>query len=314
MTAHQDTLEAGTARPEAAPALAARLRPFWWSVRREIWENRSVWVVPLAAAGLVLLGFALNRLQTLRVQVSGPHAPEMIPAVAPYAIVCAAVLVPALVVAVFYASGALLRERRDRSILFWKSLPVSNLTVVLSKAAVPMLAVPAAVFAVVVATHALMLAAGAALTVAGGQDPTLAPATLMEVTRLDGMFLYALVTLILWQAPVWGYLLMVSAWAKARPLLWALAPWVALSVLEKIVIGGRSSQVSHFVNERLLGGLGAAFYSPPRTGGLDFGGQVPWPELTPIAYLTDPQLWIGLASAAGFIAAAAWLRRRADPI
>src|SRR5208283_3600079 len=61
------------------------------------------------------------------------------------------------IVAVFYCLDALYGERRDRSILFWKSLPVSDLTTVLSKASIPIVVLPLATFAITVVTQWIML-------------------------------------------------------------------------------------------------------------------------------------------------------------
>jgi hypothetical protein len=128
------------------------VRPFYWSVRRELWENRSIYVAPVAVAGFVLLGFlfSLHNLPQAAHVLSGPKpGPDatpaamlaynkqamslMVPQFAGFAI-----LVVSLVVAVFYCLGSLHAERRDRSVLFWKSLPVSDRTTVLSKAFVPL--------------------------------------------------------------------------------------------------------------------------------------------------------------------------------
>ena len=323
MTAPADTIASPAGRADAASAFAARIKPWLWSVRRELWENKAVWRGPLIAAGLVLLALALSRFGALHVDVNDRR--ETVPPILPYAIVAVSVLGAGLIIGAIYASAALLRERRDRSILFWKSLPVSNLTVVLSKAAVPMLVVPAVTFAIVVVAHLLVFVAGAGALMAAGQDPTAPRIDALDILRLDGVLLYGLVVLSLWQAPVWGYLLAISAWAKARPLLWAVGPWIALSVMEKIVLGGRSSHVGHFVNDRLFGGLGLAISGTHGEAGFNVGapnsphnfslhGEAGWPQLQPIAFLASPELWIGLAAAAVLFVAAAWLRRRADPI
>jgi ABC-2 type transport system permease protein len=323
MTAPADTMQSPAGRPDAAAAWTARFRPLSWSVRRELWENRAVWRAPLIAAGLVLFALALSRFGSLRVDVNDHR--QSVPPIIPYAIIAVSVLGAGLIIGAIYASGALLRERRDRSILFWKSLPVSNLTVVLSKAAVPMLVVPAVTIVTVILSHLLLLVVSTGALMAAGQDPTAARVDVLDILRLDGILLYGLVVLSLWQAPVWGYLLAISAWAKARPLLWAVGPWIALSVMEKIVFGAHSGYIGRFVNDRLFGGLGVALSGTHGEAGLNVGapnaphgfslhGDSGWPQLHPIAFLASPELWIGLLAAAALFVAAAWLRRRADPI
>ena len=109
-------------------------RPFTWSVRRELWENRSLYVAPLVVTAFVLLGSFISllglpaRMQALpALDEAARHAM----AVKPFSMAPAPIMLATLLVGIFYALDALYGERRDRSILFWKSLPVSDLTTVL---------------------------------------------------------------------------------------------------------------------------------------------------------------------------------------
>src|SRR6185369_3420601 len=99
---------------------------------------------------------------------------------------------------------ALNGERRDRSILFWKSLPVSDRTAVLAKFAVPMAAIPVVTIAVVLVTEALMLAMSGAFLLAAGKDPAAHWAQLSLVRNVP-VFIYAVAAVALWHAPVWGW-------------------------------------------------------------------------------------------------------------
>jgi ABC-2 type transport system permease protein len=97
-------------------------RAFYWSVRRELWEHRSIWVTPLAVAGFVLVASFVAA--SGHVQKAGNLSampPEKLQQVVqmPLSIAAAVVIVLSFLVAVFYALGALNGERRDRSILFW---------------------------------------------------------------------------------------------------------------------------------------------------------------------------------------------------
>src|SRR6266702_6165710 len=118
------------------PGYSAKTRPFYWSVRRELWEKRSIYIAPLIVAMVVLFGFL----------VSTAGLPERRRAVllldpgktraaieAPYNMAAIMLILTAFIIGVFYCLDALYGERRDRSILFWKSLPVSDLTTLLSK-------------------------------------------------------------------------------------------------------------------------------------------------------------------------------------
>src|SRR5437762_11172070 len=76
---------------------------------------------------------------------------------APYDVAAMMLIFTAFIVGVFYCLDALHSERRDRSILFWKSLPVSDLTTVLSKATIPLVVLPVIIFAIIVLVQFLML-------------------------------------------------------------------------------------------------------------------------------------------------------------
>ena len=119
-------------------------RPFYWSVRRELWENRSIYIAPLIVAIVVLFGFLLSTIglpeRRRDVLLLDPEkaraAIDM-----PYNVAAMMLIFTAFIVGIFYCLDALHGERRDRSILFWKSLPVSDLTTLLSKATIPLLSV-----------------------------------------------------------------------------------------------------------------------------------------------------------------------------
>ena len=125
-------------------------RPFFWSVRRELWENRSIYVAPLIVAAVVLFGslvgsFHLPDRRRLAMLLDPAHRRAAIEM--PYDIAAMIIILTAFVVGVFYCLDALYGERRERSILFWKSLPVSDLTTVLSKATIPLVILPLTIFA-----------------------------------------------------------------------------------------------------------------------------------------------------------------------
>src|ERR1700691_2643583 len=138
-----------------APAAMSATRPMYWSVRRELWENRSIYLALLAVAGFALVGFLIA---TIGRSLSTPDLTERRTILEePYSFATALIMGAATIVALLYCLEALHGERRDRSILFWKSLPVSDLTTVLSKASIPLIVLPLLSFAIVVATQLIML-------------------------------------------------------------------------------------------------------------------------------------------------------------
>jgi ABC-2 type transport system permease protein len=123
----------------SAPRRISYTQSFYWSVRREIWENRSIYLIPLIAAAIFLFGFVIN-LINLRYHIRGvawTHENFKMP----HEISGALIMGSALIVGIFYSLEALYGERRDRSILFWKSLPVSDLTAVLAKLSIPLVVI-----------------------------------------------------------------------------------------------------------------------------------------------------------------------------
>ena len=298
--------------PAARPAALARTRPFTWSVRRELWENRAILIAPLIAAAVVLAGFLVSRVSphAIHFNMSSGRGesglPFVVPDYVPYMIATIVVVLTGFVVAAFYCLGALQNERRDRSILFWKSLPVSDLVTVLSKAFIPMVVTPVVIFAVVVATQVVMLALASVILLLQGQD---VPALWAQVPlwRMSLVLLYGLVVLSLWHAPLWGWLLLVSGWARRMSFLWAAGPPLALCVFERLAFG--TKHLSSLFGERLVGGWGEGFTI--HRGGMQ---MTDLSDMDPVRFVASPGLWIGLVVGAALLAAAVWLRRRREPI
>jgi ABC-2 type transport system permease protein len=277
-----------------------------WSLRREVWENRALWVAPLLIAGLVVFGFLMNSpalIEKWRGLEALEEAKRQARAYVPFGLAASAVLVTGWIVGVFYAADALYGERRDRSVLFWKSMPVSDLVTVLAKAAIPLGVLPLAAFAIALATQALMLILSSTVLAAMG----LSAGTLWSVPWFQAtlVFLYGIVVHILWFAPVYAWLLMVSAWARRSPFLWAFLPFFAAYAVETVAFGTR--YVWAFLRYRVGGAMARAF--PP--------GDEPvltLAQIEPMRFLATPGLWLGLAFAALCLTAAVRIRRYRDPI
>ena len=110
-----------------APSVLTATRPMYWSIRREVWENRSIYIAPLAVAGVFLFGFLISLIglpRRMRAALALDPAQRHHAIVMPYELAAGLIMGAALIVAIFYCLDALYGERRDRSILFWKSLPV----------------------------------------------------------------------------------------------------------------------------------------------------------------------------------------------
>jgi ABC-2 type transport system permease protein len=279
-----------------AKAVAEATRPLYWSIRRELWENRSIYIAPLAAAVLFLFGFAIS---ILRMRL---HK-QVLWSIDQFELAPALIMGAALIVSIFYCLDALYGERRDRSILFWKSLPVSDVTAVISKLSIPILVLPLLSFVITVATQLLTLLMSSALFAGSGVNLR-ELWTHVSLFRVPGIWLYHLVTVHgLWYAPLYAWLLLVSAWAPRTPFLWAFLPPFVIYGVEKIAFN--TSYFLATLRYRLEGpGSGMAAEHQPDLAS----------KLIPHHFLSTPGLWTGLAFAAWFLYATVRLRRSRGPI
>jgi ABC-2 type transport system permease protein len=282
-------------------------RPFYWSVRRELWENRSIYIAPLAAAAIFLLGFLISTFHMPRQMralstLDPVHQHQTM--ITPYDSIAGLLMLTAMIVGLFYCLDALHGERRDRSVLFWKSLPVSDSTAVLAKASIPLVVLPLITFAVTVAAQWIMLLLSSAVLLGNG----LSVGTLwthVSLFPMSLMLLYHLLAVhVLWHAPFYGWFLLISAWARRATFLWAALPILAIGFVEKIAFN--TSHFATFLVDRLAGGAEAMTAS----GGMPID---PGMHITLGRYLSTSGLWIGLAFTAICLAGAVRLRRYRGP-
>jgi ABC-2 type transport system permease protein len=284
----------------------AKPQPFHWSVCRELWENRSIYIAPILVAVVVLFGFLVStiglperRREVLLLDPAKARAAIEVP----YNMAAIMLILTAFTVGVFYCLDALYGERRDRSILFWKSLPVSDRSTLLSKAAIPLVVLPLVTFAIIVATQMVMMLWTGVLLVSHGMSPA-STWTYVPLFRNSFILLYGLIAIALWHAPIYGWALLISGWARRATFLWAVLPFLAVAFFERITFG-----TSHFglmLKDRLMGFAPKAFAFNMHS--------VDCPQLTPAAYLSSPGLWLGLMVAVLFIAVAIRLRRYRGPL
>jgi len=290
-----------------------KTRPFYWSIRRELWENRSIYIAPLIAAGVVLFGFAISIIglpERRRAALLLDPARQRAAIEMPYDVAAMIFILTAFIVGVFYCLDALHGERRDRSILFWKSLPVSDLTTVLSKAIVPLAILPLLTFVITLATQFIMLLMSTAVLIPSGLGTT--TLTVLPYVQMSVVLLYGLITMALWQAPLFGWLLMVSGWARRATFLWAVLPWAAVCVVERIAFN--SAHFAALLGRRVTGAFEDAFVGFQQPHGRVIPVVDHLSQLAPLQFLSSPGLWIGLILAAAFLATAVYLRRSRGPL
>lgn len=293
-----------------ATSQGSNTRPFYWSVRRELWENRSIYIALVIVAVIEIIGFGFSlvgqadrrRAVLLLDPISQRHGIEQ-----PYDIAAIMMMVTAFIVGFFYCLDALYGERRDRSVLFWKSLPVSDSTAVLAKITVPLLVLPALAFVISVCTELVMLVMSSVTLLTHGVD---ASTTWTHVPFLQNwlILLYGLVAAALWHAPIYSWSLLVSVSVRRATFLWAFLPFLAGGIFERITFG--SSYVQVFLKYRLFSFATKAF----ETHGQEHGAIDSFAQLTPGTFLLSLGLWLGLLAAAAFLLAAARLRRYRGPL
>ncbi|MFZ6875483.1 hypothetical protein ACO0LF_25740 [Undibacterium sp. Di27W] len=133
----------------------------------------------------------------------------------------------------FYCLACLHDDRRDRSILFWKSLPVSDFQTVLSKLLVACLVVPLIFLTIATAMSFCMLMI---LSIAFSTQEVFIFKDLLANGKLYLTPLQIagiLPVYILWALPSLCWLMLVSSWARSKVFLWA----VGIPLLVVFLIG-----------------------------------------------------------------------------
>ena len=292
---------------ESAPRTIPFTQSFYWSVRREFWENRLIYLAPLAAAAIFLVSFIINTI-VLRRRMHGVWpvnvARQLDVLTLPHELSAALIMGIALVVGIFYTLDALYGERRDRSILFWKSMPVSDLTTVLSKLSIPLVIIPVLSYAITVVTQIIMLVMASAVLLGSGANIA-AMWTQQSFFRSSLDLFYHMLTVHgLWYAPLYGWLLLSSATAPRAPFVWAVLPPFVIWAVEQMAFHTR-----HFSSLLLVRLMGPPDPEMAMSQKADFMST-----LIPHHFFDQPGLWGGLVVAVVFLAIAVRVRRYRGPI
>src|ERR1700753_1105573 len=207
MNTQSDALRESPLESQAIAVISPGRR-IYWSVQRELWENRSLYLAPVSVAALFIIGYLISSMRL----VSKIHAglglnpwQQQQALVQPYHFASLFIMGTTFIVSVFYSLDALYGERRDRSILFWKSLPVSDVTAVLSKASIPLVVLPVLTFAITVVTQWITLMLSSVILLAGGQSVA-ALWSGLPLFQMSVMLLYHLLAFhSLWFAPMYAW-------------------------------------------------------------------------------------------------------------
>ncbi|WP_405235783.1 hypothetical protein [Lentisalinibacter orientalis] len=304
------------------------IRRAYFLLQRELWEHRALYLTPLVIALVVALGVATalvtggGRIVGFENIVAGMRAGGDVGSVAG---IVALTVGPSTVFVVglaflvfFYSIDALYAERKDRSILFWKSLPLTDTEVVISKLVTAALLAPVITFGFLAATQLVILCLSTiAVWLGGGSAWELVwrPVPLLQIWTLS---VYYLVGASLWFLPFIAWGLFCSAFAKKNVFLWAVLPFVVIPLVERLVFD--TGVFARVVFSRLghMPWITASFRGDDvhiSIGDLParlVGEMNLLALLDPGEFLTTPGLWGGLAVAAGFTAGAIYFRRYRD--
>jgi ABC-2 type transport system permease protein len=286
-----------------------------WLVRREFWENRAIWLIPAVFGGLLTFGALFGGYQVLgATDLATVRAVVQAGALDGMILIAAAFFVVMLIYSTWYLLDCLYADRRDRSILFWKSMPISDTATVLCKLGIALIVVPLVYFVLADLTT-LLVAFIISVRASSYVGSTLWRGDLW--LQIQGLWLYLIVTAALWYLPVAGWLLVVSAWAKRAVMLWSILPPLAVIVVERVFLG--SHVVGHQIAMRLGGYLSHGFQE---THGADswittaIGHDAIttpanlWRFFNPGGFFASPETWIGAAVGGALIAGAIQLRMR----
>ena len=211
------------------------------------------------------------------------------------------------VIAFFYCLDALYGEKRDRSILFWKSLPVSDLVAVASKAIIPLVVIPAVAIVTAMALQLVVLIVGSAILMARGISLGGLSAGL-PLIEFWGAQVIRIFALVLWYSPIYAWLFLVSVTARRAPFVWAILVPLGIAVMEKIAFG--TVYVGRAIADRLIGG--GKLMEVAQADHVKFMSAQPATNIMPL--VTSPAFWIGLFLSVVVMAGVVYLRRSREPI
>ncbi len=312
------------------------MQPYIALGKREIWEHKSLWIVPavIGCLGILfafygsgaLLVAAHQGMININSDISGVDRMEGVRA---FIFGSAAFFNTVMLFMVwFYLMDSLHADRKDRSILFWRSLPLSDATTVLSKLFTGMVTAPALMLAAVIVTEIIT---GILFIIA----LSLAGVNILPLVFQPGTIVLAWITLAfalivqsLWLLPFYGWFLLCSAWARKLVLAWTVLIPLGAMLAERLVIGTHylsSAIFGHIVKMFMMTMSGHYSVNGVSVGSgiavgvdnrhnpfLDHGGPM---TLGSLAHMfAQPEMWIGIAIGAIFVFGAIWLRRNRSEI
>ncbi len=295
-------------------------------VKRETWEHRSIYVTPAAITIIVTLGvlamlmFASGFAAELDVVIFGAQNlagdPERKAVLTGFFLGTSWVFIIALaILTVFYCLDSLYAERKDKSILFWRSLPVTDAETVISKLITATIVIPVATVIGIIVTHLInLIVVSLWVSMKGGDGGMLIWGSVALVDNWVAAFIVVIASGI-WMSPFIGWFLLVSAYTKRSPLLMAFMPLILIGLLEGIIF-----RTHVFAENVLARGDGLPLF---RIGNIErFFDEKHWRvaedatsllvHLDVVQFLTSPAMWAGILVCAVLSTGAIYVRRFRD--
>jgi ABC-2 type transport system permease protein len=323
------------------------MKTFLTLIRREFWEERGAFLTTPIVIGAVMIVLAILAISTSAVLVEKVNGEEFFVGKLVEGLqgmeasevrlfwdinlfgLAAIFNVALFFVVFFYLLGSLYDDRKDRSFLFWKSMPVSDIQTVLSKLFAATLLAPLLMVLSVAATELILMVIGTLLLWNADLSPwdyLWGPA---EPLRVWSLLLASYLVQALWMLPVWGWLILASAFARSKPFLWAVVPPVLFAIMQSWFnltqyLRWDNNWMWKLLGERFLGGavpLALVFEggdSATRNQILRFEngelveGDAPMTFGALVSRLGEGDLWWGVIVGTLFITAAIFIRRWRD--
>lgn len=321
------------------------MNTFKWLLKREYWEHRGglFWAPVVTSAifvffsivGLALVGLGVRQfdesgeglnLSEGIAQLADPSKAAEVGAALELVIYTLGnpVFIVMAFVGFFYCLGSLYDDRKDRSILFWKSLPISDVQTVASKVFTAAVVVPAIATAGAIITSLLILVVLSIFVLLHGENP-LYFWDIGAIARASFNMIAALPVYALWALPTIGWLMLCSAWAKRVPFIWAMLIPILSGVMVWMLgvmdlfgktVGWFWGQVVARVLSGTLSGMDIVYRLIANPPSDDFEGPQDVARILSAgqtwSILASPELWVGVVLGALMIAGAMYRRRATD--
>lgn len=310
----------------------------WTLMRRELWESPGAFKwAPITIMGLTLffivfgliLGSRFDNemaftLDAIRQFAEVPADQKRLFVTGALFAVSGMFLQLLILILLFYLSSCLYDERKDRSILFWKSLPVSDSMTVASKILTAWLLAPAIYLLAAIVTQLAVLLIASGYGLMAGINPFTELWLPASLPKLWTVMALGLLIQGLWLMPIYAWLVFCSSWAPRVPILVAVAVPAGFSLMQhawSLISSFDMPQlnIGKIVLERLGSGIipsniGWRIESAGNNVDLtdvEFSEEVFMSFSNSLDFLTRPGMWIGLVIALLLLAGAVWFRRRA---